>query len=122
MNLDTVEALRDLKLEISALNAQVKELEITRRELEGSLILELDDSNTTLARTEVGTVSIITAILPNVEDWVAFEEYVYENNALYLLQRRVAAPAYRDEVESKGQIPGITTFEKRTLSLTNAKK
>jgi hypothetical protein len=122
MNLHTVEALRDLKLEISALNAQVKELEITRRELEGSLILELDDSNTTLARTEVGTVSIITAILPNVEDWVAFEEYVYENNALYLLQRRVAAPAYRDEVESKGQIPGITTFEKRTLSLTNAKK
>ena len=83
---------------------------------------ELDDSNTTLARTEIGTVAVTTATVPNVEDWVAFEKYVYENNALYLLQRQVSAPAYRDEVESKGQIPGIAGFQKRRLSLTGTKK
>tara|TARA_R110000803_G_scaffold79057_3_gene144494 strand:- start:23023 stop:23391 length:369 start_codon:yes stop_codon:yes gene_type:complete len=122
MDLAVVASLRDIKLQISELNTQVKALEVTKHELETSLMSELDDSNTTLARTEIGTVAVTTATVPNVEDWVAFEKYVYENNALYLLQRQVSAPAYRDEVESKGQIPGIAGFQKRRLSLTGTKK
>lgn len=122
MNLAKVEALRDIKIQISDLNSEVKNLEVTRRELEGVLLEELTDSGVSLARTEFGTVSVLSATVPNVQDWAAFEEYVYSNKALYLLQRRVSAPAYRDELDSIEAIPGVTTFEKRTLSLTNAKK
>jgi|TARA_R110002126_G_scaffold182742_3_gene331364 hypothetical protein len=122
MDLSKVQQLRDVKAQLSDLNSEVKALSVIRAELEEGLLGELSDGGVTLARTEFGTVSVLKATVPNVQDWVVFETYVYENNAMYLMQRRLSAPAFRDEIESKGDIPGVTTFEKKTISLTNASK
>jgi len=122
MNADNVEKLANVKQQIKTLNDQLKILSATRTELEETIIEQLVDSGMTLARTTFGTVGVNETVVPNVQDWTQFEEYIYENKALYLLQRRAAAPAFRDEIDVKGEIPGVTPFVKKTLSLTSASK
>lgn len=51
-----------------------------------------------------------------VEDWDAFGEYVHENSAQYLLQRRVSSTALAAEMTTN-TVPGVrtNTFKKLTL-------
>lgn len=124
MNDEKIWELHKVKQKISDLNKIVKNLEVTRSELEEIIIDDLNDSNLSLARTnhmdENGkriTVSVNTETVANVTDWAEFEKYVYENHALYLLQRRASNPSYREEIAAKGEIPGTEPFTKRRLSL-----
>ena len=75
---------------------------------------------TSLTRTKFGTVSISKLNVASVKDWNEFEKYIYENKALYLLQRRPANLAYREELKTQGEIPGVETFE--TISVNLSKK
>jgi len=116
--------LNKVKTDISKLQKEVKMLESQRSELEEAILEELSEANLSLARTnqtdESGkriTVSVNTEVVANVNDWAEFEEYVYENRALYLLQRRASNPSYREELAAKGDIPGTEPFTKRRLSL-----
>ena len=120
----TVWELNSIKDKIAKLNKEVSLLTAKRNELEESIIEDLTASGLSLARTnamdENGkriTVSVNAEDVANVIDWPAFEEYVYKNHALYLLQRRPSNPSYREEVAAKGEIPGVETFTKQKLSL-----
>jgi len=124
MNDEKIWELHKVKQEIADLNKQVKVLEATRSELEEVIIDDLNASNLSLARTnredENGkriTVSVNSEIVANVTDWAEFEKYVYDNRALYLLQRRTSNPSYREEIAVKGEIPGTEPFIKTRLSL-----
>jgi len=124
MNDEKIWELHKVKQEIADLNKQVKALEATRNELEEVIIDDLNASNLSLARTnredENGkriTVSVNSEIVANVTDWAEFEKYVYDNRALYLLQRRTSSPSYREEIAVKGEIPGTEPFIKTRLSL-----
>ena len=119
MNVDTVAALREVNEEISGLNTALKKLKANKSILEEEVIADMQDDGLSLARTNHGTVSLKSTDMASVTDWAAFEEYIYENKALYLLQRRASNPAYVDEVEVRGAIPGVETFTKVTVSLTN---
>jgi len=124
MNDEKIWELHKVKQEIADLNKQVKVLEATRSELEEVIIDDLNASNLSLARTnredENGkriTVSVNSETVANVTDWAEFEKYVYDNRALYLLQRRTSNPSYREEIAVKGEIPGTEPFIKTRLSL-----
>jgi NACalpha-BTF3-like transcription factor len=65
----------------------------------------------------VATVSVTTKKRPTVTDWDAVANYVKQNDALYLFQKRIAAGAYEELVEMEGEIPGIETYEEPDLSL-----
>ena len=117
-------ALHHIKAEITALNKQVKNLETKRFDLEEALMNELSDAGLSLARTnredENGkriTVAVNEEVVATVNDWAEFEEYIYTNRALYLLHRRPANVAYREEVAAKGNIRGVESFTKQKLSL-----
>jgi hypothetical protein len=116
--------LNAVKANITAMNSEVKKLEATRDDLSEQILEEMAAANSSLFRTagadEQGkriTVSVNPEDVANVEDWAEFEEYIYDNRALYLLQRRPSNPSYRDEVAIKGTIPGVETFTKQKLSL-----
>jgi TolA-binding protein len=124
MNDERIWELHNVKQQITALNKEVNNLEATRSELEEAIMEELNDANLSLVRTnktdESGkriTVSVNTETVANVDDWAEFEEYVYQNRALYLLQRRPSNPSYREELAAKGKIPGVEPFTKQRLSL-----
>jgi hypothetical protein len=124
MNDEKIWELHQVKQQISDLQKQVRILEGTRSDLEEEVMDELNDAGLSLARTQATdengkrvTVSINSEIVANVTDWAEFEQYVYDNNALYLLQRRASNPSYREEVAAKGNIPGVESFNKQKLSL-----
>jgi hypothetical protein len=121
MNSETVKELKALIDQIAELNSQVDELKSKRRNLEQSIIEDLTASGTTYQGTEYGTVTINKNDVPSVKDWAAFEEYIYEHKALYLLQRRPAVTAYREEVKTMGELPGVETFTKVGLSWSKGK-
>jgi hypothetical protein len=116
--------LNAVKANITTMNAEVKKLEATRDDLSEQILDEMSLANSSLFRTagadEQGkriTVSVNPEDIANVTDWAEFEEYIYENKALYLLQRRPSNPSYRDEIAVKGELPGVETFTKQKLSL-----
>jgi hypothetical protein len=119
MDIVQVGQLRDVLSELKDHNDQIKILSEQRKELELSIMDDLDNSGLTLARTEFGTVSLTTEQVASVEDWNMFEEYIYDHRALYLLQRRASNPAYREELNLRSKVPGVSTFTKRKLSLRN---
>ena len=116
--------LQDVKDAIKVLKDQIKPLDAARLDLEYQILDALGEANSSLFRTAGTdthgkriTVSVNTEEVANVKDWAEFEEYIYDNRALYLLQRRAANVAYRDEVSIKGEIPGVESFTNRRLSL-----
>ena len=119
MDVEAVGQLRSIKAQISELNDQLNDLKRAKTNLEQDIISDMQLDKVSLARTDYGTVALNPVDVASVKDWPAFEEYIYENKALYLLQRRPADVAYRDEIASKGHIPGVETFTKVNLSLTN---
>lgn len=118
---DKVKLLMELRNQISDLNSQVKELEAKKRTMEDELMATMGEVGLTLAQTPFGTVSISDAIVPNTTDWGEFEEFVYQNRAIYLFQRRLSSTAYREELKLREKIPGVEPFTKRTLSLRKPK-
>ena len=118
MDASKVEVLRGIVDQLKELNAQVKELKSQRAEIEDEIIADMAESGLTLARTDFGTVATKKSIVASVTDWETFEDYIYENRALYLLQRRTSSPAYRELLETDGEVPGTEPFEQITVSLT----
>lgn len=119
MDVDAVAQLAALKTQISELNTQLNDLKRAKTNIEIGIIEDMNLDKLSLARTDFGTVSITKTDVASVKDWPAFEAYIYEHRALHLLQRRPSDTAYRDEIKVQGQLPGVETFTKVALSLTN---
>ena len=125
MNDEDIWQLQAIKDEITELKNQIKPLEVARSVLEEQIMEDMLKAGSSLFRTlkeqnaKRITVSVNTEEVASVNDWAEFEEYIYEHKALYLLQRRPSDPAYRDEIAAHGDLPGVETFTKVKLSLTN---
>ena len=69
---------------------------------------------------KLGTVSISTNVVANVEDWDALYPYIAKNKLWHLLQRRVSDPAYRELLDAGKKVPGVQPFSKKRLNLRAA--
>lgn len=112
-----IEELVGLREEIREVNAHKSDLEKEKEEVELTIMSLLDEQEVTLMRGQHATISISETENAKVEDWDEFEKYIYDNRALYLLQRRPSNPAYRELVKTDGSIPGVISFTKRTINL-----
>lgn len=119
MDAGKVLQLKELKNALKHYQDIVKDIESNKRNLEAEIMDDLDSDGSSLTRTKHGTVSITKEEVAQVIDWPTAEAYMIENNALYLFQRRLSNPAWRDECTSKGLMPGTESFTKRKLSFTN---
>ena len=109
--------LSEIRKELATLNDQVAKLKRKKASIEKDIIDGMPQG-VSLMRTDYGTVSVVTTDVASVKDWNALEEYIYKNRALHLLQRRTSDPAYRDEISVRGEVPGVETFTRITVSLT----
>lgn len=64
-----------------------------------------------------GTAVVQRARFPNIADKKAFDKYVLKHKAFDLYQRRVAAKAYFDRLESGESVPGVAIFERTRISI-----
>jgi hypothetical protein len=110
--------LYKLDEEIDKLNAKLNEVKERKKLIENEMFAALDDSGTDIARGKKATVSISVTERPGIKDFVLLEPFVYRHKALYLFERRIAAKAHRELVDSKGKpIPGIEVFQQRRLNV-----
>ena len=112
-----IDRLCELRSEKSALNEKVKVINAEMEALEATLMGKLDDEETIKACGKTAGVTITTLVVPNVTDWNAVHQYIVDNDACYLLEKRLSAAPWRELAAMGTQIPGTEPFEKRSLSL-----
>lgn len=108
---------KNLRDEASEYTRLAEEAKRQREEIDQQIIALLEAQGVDSTRTDVATVSVSKVNHPNVEDWDAFANYVVENNATYLFQRRVSAKAVEELIAGGEEVPGVTFFEKKSLNL-----
>jgi hypothetical protein len=112
--IDHMLAIRDARKDLDKQSADLKQ---EYDELEQMLLTRLDEEDTTQGRSKTATATVSQMLIPTIEDWEKFEEYVKDNDAFYMLQRRVAAAAFR-ELNAQGVvIPGIKPMIQKSISL-----
>lgn len=117
---DLIARLVDIREEKRKIKAREKELNEEWRSLELEALIRLDDQGMDKASSKRGTISIGENILPQVIDWDVFGEHIIENDALYLLQRRPSAAAYRELLDSGETVPGLEPYTQRSINLRKA--
>ena len=115
--------LADLALARDALREEYRELQAEEKRLKALLddneqaIIDLLDAQG-VTRSGIGpfSMSISETIVGNVDDWDSVYQYIVENDAFHLLQRRLANAAYKEILDGGEAIEGIEPFTKRSLN------
>lgn len=116
----TVDKLVSLRNKKRDLEVSVKSLEGQIEELQSQLLEEMEAAGVDKFSGKLGTVSISTNVVANVEDWDALYPYIAKNKLWHLLQRRVSDPAYRELLDAGKKVPGVQPFSKKRLNLRAA--
>lgn len=102
---------------VKTAEAKIAPLKEVRDSLEAELIAELGKAKATGARGRKASATVQHVMVPSVEDWPAFEKYVYANKALDLVQRRVSSTAWRDRLAENEVVPGITAYNRISIRI-----
>lgn len=78
--------------------------------LEAWLLNQANVQNVTSFKTKSGTAFVTTTDYANVADWDAVLEYIRENDAFDMLERRVSKTAVRGYIETKGSVPAGVNY------------
>lgn len=114
---DIIAELVEVRNERRQIALRDKELVEKYRSLEMEMIVRLEEQGMTKASTDTGTASITETVLPQVVDWEALYEYIRDNDAFYLLQKRPATSAFRELFQSDQPTPGVEQYTKKSISL-----
>ncbi len=100
--------LRDQKSDLEkALNEQLDPIKKQLEKLASYLLRELPEQGASSFKTEGGTAFITTREWATVKDWEATLQYIRENDAYDLLERRVSKIAVRTLVDGGTPPPGV---------------
>lgn len=114
---DKIEELAALRDQKRALNAELKDINKAFEALEIEILDLLDQQGTQFAGSNRHRATISESTVPTVTDWDEFYAYVLQQQAPYLLERRVSVAAWRELVESGEPVPGTEPYTRRSLSL-----
>jgi hypothetical protein len=112
--IDQYFALREQKKELDRESDTVKAaMEVIAEEL----LKVYDAQGVTLCRGRLASASLSETVIPIVDDWDSFTQYIIENEALHLLERRPSTAAWRELHEGGELVPGTAPFTKRTINV-----
>ena len=114
--IDKMSTLRDQRRVIAEQDKKLKE---EYDGLEIQLMEVFDQQATRKGEGKKASASVSDSIIPNVVDWDVFYAYILKNKFTHLLQRRPSTEACRELFETKGKIPGVEPFTKRSINLRN---
>jgi len=105
-----------LKAQYDTINKETKAVKKELDDAEHAILGTLNEMQIDAAKVDNVTVTRTVQHLYNVTDWDAMHQYIIENNAMYLLQRRIIQPAVQELVEHNEPLP-VELFEKQKLSI-----
>lgn len=106
---------KDLEGELSRRISKLKE---NREFLQRQVISLMKDMGVDRTGIDVANMAIQTKKYPQPADWDQIYDYIYQNNAGYLLQRRLSSRAINEVFENGEEVPGISFYEQDELSVT----
>lgn len=119
------DAVWTLREEKRVLDAAVKVIEKKIEALTEQIFGLLDEQDTRKAEGKKASVSINVSVQATTVDWTEFMQFIAKGKRndkdayLHLVQKRVSVEAYRELLELGVVVPGLTPFNKRTLSITS---
>lgn len=124
MSIDTlVQTLWDLREEKRELANKEKAINLAYDTAKQELMALLDSQGVSGAKTSVARVSITESQVVQVEDWDSFYQYIKDNDAFYLLQKRPASTAVKELNTLNGMpTPGTNVIILKDISLTSVRK
>ena len=96
---------------IKELQAQEKELNTSKRELEAQISIRMQEQGLDRISNGGQTISLKNEIVPTVEDWDLLQTHVAETRQFELMHKRVSATAYREAIAAGIDIPGVKSTE-----------
>ena len=119
---ELIQQLFDTRQQITDANKVLTSLKAEKKDLETRVFEQLNELGVDGTKIRgVGSVSITEAIVPQAEDWDAFYDYVMQDKMRFLLlNKALNAATFREALTIEGDIPGLTSYTRRTLSVTKA--
>lgn len=117
--IDKLYALRAERLEAEK---QIKVMKSNELALRITIKRLLDAASLEGGRGASASASIQYSTEPTAKDWPAIYDYIRDNDAFDMLQRRLASTAVKDRWDSGIIIPGIEKFDTWDLSVTKRSK
>lgn len=114
---DLIDKMFLLREQIRGLDAQKKEVSTELTELQLEFQARCSEAGTDYARGKLASASITEQVVPNIDDWGKVSEWILENDALYLVHRRISAGPWKELMDAGEEVPGIEPFTKKTVSL-----
>jgi len=108
---DLLTELHATRALIRDVQAQEKDLKMKQRELESQIAIKLQQEGIDKVSNDVCTLSLKAEVVPTVEDWDQFFEYLKETGQFELMQKRMSATAYRELIAMGVDIPGVKSTE-----------
>ena len=99
---------------------QIKELNKTLTDLQQRFIQSAKAAGTEYARGALGSATIVETVVPQIDDWDLVADWIKENDALYLLHRRISSVAWKELRDMGEDIPGVEPYTKVSVSLRKA--
>lgn len=112
-----IDAMETIRRQRAELATQDKELRAEYDILGHQVLAGLDAQNTTMTRAKTATAVISEEEVAQIDDWDAVFNYIHENGAFYLLQRRFNNAAWRELKETEGTVPGTSPLKIRKIAL-----
>jgi len=94
-----------------------KALKEIEQELKGRVVQEMIKHGCGMVGGETKKVTLQTKRKPMAADWLLLSKYIMENDAVDLLQRRLAEGAINERFEDGVEIPGVEFYEVNDLSV-----
>lgn len=114
---DIINTLFSLKQEEKQLSSKLGDLKKQIHELSEQLIDQFVDDNLTSSSTKQAKAVMTETVIPTVYDWEAFYDYIKDNNAWYLLEKRATSTAWRELHNSGFTVPGTEPFTKYSINI-----
>lgn len=114
-----IDALQRLKAHKRELMAVVDQVQKQIDMAEAGLLAAMEMQDVKRSTGSLATASIVESIVPQVQDWDAFYEYIYRHRYGHLLDRRPSTSGCRELFETQGVIPGVVPFTKRSVRTTS---
>ena len=108
---DLLTNLHTTRAAIKEVQAQEKDLKMKQRELEAKIAIKMQEEGLDKVSNDVCTLSLKAEVVPTVEDWDQFFEYLKETGQFELMQKRMSATAYRELIAMGVDIPGVKSTE-----------
>ena len=119
---DVIRTYMKLREQKAAIEGEVKErisgLKAKMEKLEAWIKTQADAQGVTSFKSEFGTAFLTTTDYANVADWDAVLDFIRDNEAYDMLEKRVSKIAVRGYIEStKAVPPGITYGTKLEVNI-----